>query len=47
MSWQIIPTILFELLADPDPAGSQRAMEAMLKMKKIESDVLEQAAAGA
>jgi predicted 3-demethylubiquinone-9 3-methyltransferase (glyoxalase superfamily) len=46
LSWQIVPTRLSELLTDPDPARSQRAMEAMLKMKKIEIAVLEQAAAG-
>ena len=45
MSWQIVPTALFELLADPDPERSQRVMQAMLKMKKIEIDALEHAAA--
>src|SRR6266508_1729510 len=34
LSWQINPAILGEMLADPDPAKSKRAMEAMLKMKK-------------
>jgi predicted 3-demethylubiquinone-9 3-methyltransferase (glyoxalase superfamily) len=47
MSWQIIPTALPKLLADPDPEASQRVMAAMLKMKKIEIDVLERAAANA
>src|SRR6266704_1241215 len=36
LSWQIIPAVLPELLADPDPDKSQRVMRAMLKMKKIE-----------
>ena len=45
VSWQIIPTALPELLADPDPAKSQRVMEAMLQMGKIEIDALERAAA--
>jgi predicted 3-demethylubiquinone-9 3-methyltransferase (glyoxalase superfamily) len=36
MSWQIIPSILAELLGDPDPQKSKRVMEAMLQMKKIE-----------
>ena len=36
LSWQINPSILGELLADPDPAKSKRVMEAMLKMKKID-----------
>ena len=36
LSWQIVPTTLGELLGDPDPVKSQRVMQAMLKMKKIE-----------
>ena len=36
LSWQINPTILGELLNDPDPKKSRRVMEAMLKMKKID-----------
>jgi predicted 3-demethylubiquinone-9 3-methyltransferase (glyoxalase superfamily) len=32
VSWQIIPTALNELLSDPDPEKSQRAMKAMLQM---------------
>ena len=47
VSWQIIPTALPELLGDPDPAKSQRVMEAMLKMKKIDVGELERAAAAA
>jgi predicted 3-demethylubiquinone-9 3-methyltransferase (glyoxalase superfamily) len=45
VSWQIVPTALPELLGDPDPEKSQRVMEAMLNMKKIEIDALERAAA--
>ncbi len=45
LSWQIVPTVLPELLADPDREKAQRVMAAMLKMKKIEIDELEQAAA--
>ena len=47
VSWQIVPKRLVELLKDPDPERSQRVMQAMLQMKKIEVSVLEQAAAGA
>jgi predicted 3-demethylubiquinone-9 3-methyltransferase (glyoxalase superfamily) len=47
LSWQIVPTALPELLADPDPERSQRVMEAMLRMKKIEIAALEQAAVAA
>ncbi len=47
LSWQIIPTRLFELLSDPDPERAQRAMAAMLSMRKIVIAELEQAAAAA
>jgi predicted 3-demethylubiquinone-9 3-methyltransferase (glyoxalase superfamily) len=46
VSWQVNPTILGELLGDPDPAKSRRVMEAMLQMKKIDIDALKRAAAG-
>ena len=45
MSWQITPTVLYELIGDPDREKSQRVMAAMLKMGKIEIAELEQAAA--
>jgi predicted 3-demethylubiquinone-9 3-methyltransferase (glyoxalase superfamily) len=47
VSWQIIPTVLPELLGDPDPEKSQRVMRAMLRMGKLEIDALERAAAQA
>ena len=47
LSWQIVPAALPRLLGDPDPAKSQRVMQAMLQMKKIEVDLLERAAAQA
>ena len=43
LSWQVIPTVLGELITDPDPAKSKRAMEAMLKMKKIDIAALRKA----
>jgi predicted 3-demethylubiquinone-9 3-methyltransferase (glyoxalase superfamily) len=43
LSWQINPTILGEMLNDPDPAKARRAMEAMLKMKKIDIPTLKRA----
>lgn len=43
LSWQIVPAALGELLGDPDPVKSQRVMQAMLKMKKIEIAGLKQA----
>jgi predicted 3-demethylubiquinone-9 3-methyltransferase (glyoxalase superfamily) len=47
VSWQIVPHRLGELLQDPDPERARRAMEAMLKMGKIEVAELEAAAAAA
>jgi predicted 3-demethylubiquinone-9 3-methyltransferase (glyoxalase superfamily) len=47
VSWQIVPRALIDLLGDPDREKSQRVMKAMLSMKKIEIDALEQAAAAA
>ncbi|HKM66078.1 MAG TPA: VOC family protein [Candidatus Acidoferrum sp.] len=47
LSWQIIPKVLMELLSDPDPQRSQRAMQAMLKMSKLDIQKLQQAAAEA
>ena len=46
VSWQVVPAQLVELLTDPDPARAQRAMKAMLGMKKLDVAAL-QAAAGA
>jgi predicted 3-demethylubiquinone-9 3-methyltransferase (glyoxalase superfamily) len=46
LSWQIIPSVLPMLVSDPDSPNSQRAMEAMLKMKKLDIDALERAYAG-
>jgi predicted 3-demethylubiquinone-9 3-methyltransferase (glyoxalase superfamily) len=43
VSWQIVPAILTELLNDPDPEKSQRVTEAMLQMKKIDIQTLQQA----
>ncbi len=36
LSWQVVPNVLGELISDPDPERSQRAMRAMLQMKKID-----------
>jgi len=46
VSWQVIPTILSNLIGDPDPKKSQRAMQAMFKMKKLDIDALQRAHAG-
>jgi predicted 3-demethylubiquinone-9 3-methyltransferase (glyoxalase superfamily) len=46
LSWQIVPTALPALLADPDPARAARAMQAMLQMRKLDIAALEAAADG-
>ncbi len=43
LSWQIVPTILGELMSDKDPAKSERVMEAMLKMVKLDINKLKAA----
>lgn len=43
LSWQIVPTALGEMLRDRDPARSQRVMQAMLQMKKIDIQGLKRA----
>jgi len=46
LSWQVIPRQLPEMLRSPDRAAAKRAMEAMLKMVKIDVAELERAYAG-
>ncbi|MGH9435997.1 MAG: VOC family protein [Terriglobia bacterium] len=43
VSWQIVPTVLGEMVQDKDAGKSKRVMEAMLKMKKIDINGLKQA----
>ena len=43
LSWQIVPTVLGEMLQDKDPEKSERVMKAMLQMKKLDIKSLEQA----
>jgi len=43
LSWQIIPSALGEMLHDKDPAKSQRVMQAMLQMSKLDIGKLRQA----
>ena len=45
VSWQVVPTALTRLLEDPDREKSQRVLQAMMGMQKIEIDELERAAA--
>ncbi|MCY1353495.1 3-demethylubiquinone-9 3-methyltransferase [compost metagenome] len=43
VSWQIVPSVLPELIGDPDPMKSQRVMTALLQMKKLDIAGLQQA----
>lgn len=43
LSWQIVPTILPELLQDKDPGKRKRVMAAMLKMVKLDIEQLKRA----
>jgi predicted 3-demethylubiquinone-9 3-methyltransferase (glyoxalase superfamily) len=46
LSWQIVPKRSIELINDPDKDRARRAMEALLKMGKLEVEELERAADG-
>ena len=46
VSWQVVPTALLEMINDPDTAKSQRVMEVMHGMKKLDIDELRRAFAG-
>ena len=46
LSWQVVPQGMEELFADSDPKRAERAMAAMLKMKKLDIEELRRAADG-
>ena len=45
LAWQIVPDVLLELIQDDDPQRKDRAMKAMMKMKKLDVAKLQQAVA--
>jgi predicted 3-demethylubiquinone-9 3-methyltransferase (glyoxalase superfamily) len=47
LSWQVVPEGIDELMLDPDPGRAERAMKAMLGMKKLDVAALRAAADGA
>jgi len=47
VTWQVVPTVLGELMGGKDPKKSQRVMEAMLKMTKMDIAALQRAYDGA
>ena len=46
VSWQVVPAEAIALFMDPDPAKAGRAMDALLKMKKLDIAALKRAHAG-
>jgi predicted 3-demethylubiquinone-9 3-methyltransferase (glyoxalase superfamily) len=46
VSWQVVPVALIEMIGDPDQARADRAMAALLKMKKLDIAELKRAYAG-
>jgi predicted 3-demethylubiquinone-9 3-methyltransferase (glyoxalase superfamily) len=46
VSWQVVPTVLIEMLGDKDGEKFERVMKAMLQMQKIDIKTLEEAYAG-
>lgn len=46
VSWQVVPTVLNELIGGPDNERSERAMKAMLQMKKLDINLLKKAYEG-
>ncbi len=46
VSWQVVPAGLADVLGDQDPARAQRAVQAMLKMSKLDLDAMRRAANG-
>jgi predicted 3-demethylubiquinone-9 3-methyltransferase (glyoxalase superfamily) len=46
VSWQVVPSVLPQLMSGPDPKKSQRAMQALLQMKKLDIAALERAYEG-
>jgi predicted 3-demethylubiquinone-9 3-methyltransferase (glyoxalase superfamily) len=46
VSWQVVPTVLADMLHDKDSEKSERVMKAMLQMQKIDIEILKDAYAG-
>ena len=43
LSWQVVPTALTKLISDSDPEKAGRVMKAMLQMKKLDIEALQEA----
>jgi predicted 3-demethylubiquinone-9 3-methyltransferase (glyoxalase superfamily) len=46
LSWQVTPTVLIEMISDPDTAKASRVVQVMMQMKKLEIAPLKQAYEG-
>ena len=46
LSWQVVPTVLIDLITDPDPDKANRATQAMLSMTKFDIAAIQRAHAG-
>jgi predicted 3-demethylubiquinone-9 3-methyltransferase (glyoxalase superfamily) len=46
VSWQIVPSMIAKMMADPDPAKTNRVMQAVLQMKKLDIATLQKAYQG-
>lgn len=44
LSWQIVPQACIDLISDPDPEVSRRAVESMMTMQRLDSEVMARAA---
>ncbi|GAA2305961.1 VOC family protein [Streptomyces violaceusniger] len=47
VSWQVVPTVLLDMIGDADPRRAKRAIEAMMKMGKLDIAALQAAYDGA
>lgn len=45
VSWQVVPTMLIKLLQDEDAGKTQKVMQAVMKMKKLDIEALQRAVA--
>lgn len=43
VSWQIVPTVLSQMMSDKDSARSERVMKALVQMKKLDIETLQRA----
>lgn len=47
LSWQVVPTLLMQLMGDPDPAKAGAVQQAMMQMTRLNCEALQKAYDGA